>query len=108
MNTKLDFYLFNIQESELLDEAGFISKPRGWSDNSVKKAGTTLARHVGKETPKDKGFFEKCVAKMTGKVKNPQGYCAAMKDEAHGSTYWRGKEKTKKQAQQQIRRNQNV
>lgn len=81
---------------EYLHEAGFESKPPGWTDKSIKKAGNTLAKHVGKKTPKDKGFFDKCVNKMTGKIDNPEGYCASLKDESYGSTYWRGKDKSKK------------
>lgn len=91
-----------------LTEAGFKKMPHGWTHKSVKKAGTTLAKHVGEKTPKEKGFFDKCVKKMQGKVQNPQGYCAAMKDEAYGSTYWRGKGKTKKQASRMVARHKNV
>ena len=91
-----------------LKEAGFEGKPHGWTDKSIKKAGTTLARHVGEKTPNDKGFFDKCVAKIGNKMKNPEGYCASLKDEASGSTYWKGKDKTKKEAQKDIAKHKNV
>ena len=95
------------QEHQVL-EAGFERKPHGWTDKSIKKAGTTLARHVGEKTPNDKGFFDKCVAKIGNKMKNPEGYCASLKDEASGSTYWRGKDKTKKEVQKDIAKHKNV
>lgn len=71
-----------------LQEAGFEKYPKGWSRKSVKKFAKSLGGG-GKKT----GFFKKCVKKMTGKVANPEGFCAAVKDEAHGSTGWRGKGK---------------
>lgn len=91
-----------------LHEAGFESKPKGWTDKSIKKAGRTLAKHVGEETPEDKGFFDKCVKKMRGDIDNPEGYCASLKDEETGSTYWRGKGKTKREAGKDIKKHQNV
>ena len=89
-------------------EAGFETLPKGWSNKSVKKAGRTIAKDVGLNDPTDKNFFDKCVEKMIGKIDNPEGYCAAMKDEAYGSTFWRGKDKTKKQAAKDVRKHQNV
>jgi len=81
----------------LIQEAGFTKMPKGWTKKSVKKAGTTIGKDVG-EKPTGKGYFEKCVEKMKGKIDNPEGYCASMKDYAHGSTHWRGKGKSEKQA----------
>jgi hypothetical protein len=98
----IDIYLYKIQE------AGFESKPKGWTDKSIKKAGRTLAKHVGEETPADKGFFDKCVAKMQGNIDNPEGYCASLKDEETGSTYWRGEDKTLKKAMRDIASHKNV
>jgi hypothetical protein len=43
---------------------------------------------------KSKGFFEKCVKKMRGKMENPEGFCASIKDENYESTHWRGKDKS--------------
>jgi hypothetical protein len=82
------------EKPKQVSEAGFESKPKGWTDKSIQKAGKTLAKHVGKKSPSDKGFFDKCVAKIGNKMKNPEGYCASLKDEAHKSTGWRGKGKT--------------
>ena len=91
-----------------LNEAGFEKMPKGWTKKSVKKAGVTIAKDVGEKSPKEKGFFQKCVEKMRGDVDNPEGYCAALKDESYGSTYWRGKDKPKKQAQRLVARHKNV
>jgi len=74
-------------------EAGFTSYPKGWSNKSVKKFGKTLSKRM-KGGVKSKGFFDKCVNKMRGKVANPEGFCAGVKDETYGSTYWRGKGKS--------------
>ena len=90
-----------------IHEIGFEKLPKGWTSKSVKKTGETIAKDVGMKSPKDKGFFEKCVEKMRGKVDSPEGYCAALKDEAFGgdkaSTYWRGKGKTKKEVVKKMR-----
>lgn len=91
-----------------LSEAGFETKPKGWTEKSVKKSATTLAKGMGLKSARDKGFFEKCVAKMSKHMKNPQGYCASLKDEQYDSTYWRGKDKSKKQAIKMIRLHKNV
>ncbi len=91
-----------------LQEAGFEKMPKGWTQKSVKKAGQTIATDVDEKSPKEVGFFDKCVKKMQGKVDKPEGYCAALKDVSHGSTYWRGKGKTKKQAMAASRRHRNV
>ena len=74
-------------------EAGFNKYPRGWDNDSVKKFGKTLSKRM-KGGVKAKGFFEKCVKKMRGKVENPEGFCAGVKDETYGSTGWRGKGKS--------------
>lgn len=74
-------------------EAGFSNYPRGWNRDSVKKFGRTLSKRM-KGGVKTKGFFDKCVKKMRGKVDNPEGFCASVKDEEYGSTHWRGKDKS--------------
>ena len=74
-------------------EAGFSRYPRGWDRDSVKKFGKTLSKRM-KGGVKSKGFFDKCVNKMRGKVENPEGFCAGVKDETYGSTGWRGKGKS--------------
>jgi len=88
-----------------VEEAGFKKYPKGWTKNSIKKFAKTLTKEEVNVATKI-GFFEKCVKKMQGKVENPEGFCAAMKDEAHGgdkaSTYWRGKGKSEKEAKQKV------
>lgn len=74
-------------------EAGFQNYPKGWSRDSVQKFGKTLSKNM-KGGVKSKGFFDKCVTKMRGKVNNPEGFCAGVKDETYGSTGWRGKDKS--------------
>lgn len=73
-------------------EAGFKKYPKGWDQQSVAKFGRTLTKNM-KGGVKAKGFFDKCVKKMRGKVDNPEGFCAGVKDEVYKSTYWRGKDK---------------
>ena len=94
------------QYLKYLQESGFKELPKGWTKKSVNKAGKTLAKDVGKDSPKDKGFFDKCVKKMKGKMENPEGYCASLKDQAYGgdkaATFWRGKDKTKKEVKNKI------
>lgn len=85
-------------------EAGFETKPKGWTDASVKKFGKSLVKGGGKK----EGFFKKCVKKMEGKVANPEGFCAAVKDEAHDSTYWRGKGKSPQEVGKDIKKHKNV
>jgi len=91
-----------------LGEAGFETKPKGWTEKSVKKSATTLAKGMGLKSARDKGFFDKCVKKMSKHMENPEGYCASLKDEAYDSTYWRGKDKPKKQALKMTRLHKNV
>lgn len=91
-----------------LSEAGFETKPKGWTEKSVKKSATTLAKGMGLKSARDKGFFDKCVKKMSKHMENPEGYCASLKDEAYDSTYWRGKDKPKKQALKMTRLHKNV
>jgi len=90
-----------------IQEAGFETKPKGWTDGSVKKYSKTFSKKM-KGNVKSKGFFDKCVKKMEGKVDNPEGFCAALKDEAYGSTHWRGKDKTSKEVKKDTSKHQNV
>lgn len=83
---------------------GMEGLPKGWTQSSVKKFAKSL---TGKAAEK-KGFFDKCVEKVKGKFDNPEAFCAAVKDEVEGSTFWRGKDKPEKKAQQQTARKQNV
>jgi len=90
-----------------IQEAGFENKPKGWTDQSVKKAAKTLGKTVGK-APDSKGFFDKCVARMRKHMDNPEGYCASLKDETYGSTHWRGKDKSPKEVKKDVAKHQNV
>ena len=88
-----------------LDEAeGWHGLPKGWKHSSLKKFSKSL---TGKEATK-KGFFDKCVKRMKGKIDNPEAFCAATKDEAAGSTFWRGKGKSPQQAGKDVKRIRNV
>jgi hypothetical protein len=92
---------------EGLSEAGFEKKPGGWTDNSIKKYSKTFSGKM-KGNVKSKDFFDKCVKKMQGKLDNPEGFCASLKDEGHGSTYWRGKGKKPAEVKRDVARNKNV
>jgi hypothetical protein len=56
-------------------------------------------------SPKDEGFFDACVRRMKGKVDDPEAYCASIKDTAWKSTFWRGKGKTRKEAEKAVAKN---
>ena len=86
-----------------LQEAGFEDKPKGWTDKSVKKYSNTFTSKM-KGDVKSKDFFDKCVKKMQGKVDNPEGFCASLKDETYKSTGWRGKGKTPKEVSKDIKK----
>jgi desulfoferrodoxin-like iron-binding protein len=83
-------------------EAGFSKYPKGWTNKSVKKFAQTLSKDM-KGGPKTKGFFDKCVEKMTGKVENPEGFCAGVKDEVYKSTGWRGKDKPEAEVRKDVK-----
>ena len=94
---------------EMLQEAGFKKYPKGWSKKSVKKWANTLAQNEAVKNAATKpGFFDKCVEKMKGKVDNPEGFCASVKDVAHGSTFWRGKDKPPKEVKKDVAAHKNV
>ena len=87
---------------EYLKEAGFTKYPEGWTRKSVIKFAKTLTSETGKG-PKDKGFFDACVSKMTKHFgEGAKGFCASVKSEAWNSTYWRGKGKTKKDIEKSV------
>jgi desulfoferrodoxin-like iron-binding protein len=90
-----------------ITEAGFTDKPKGWNDSSIKKYSKTFTKKM-KGNVKSTGFFDKCVKKMKGKMENPEGFCASLKDEAYGSTYWRGKDKKPKEVKKDVSKHQNV
>ena len=86
-------------------EAGFSRYPKGWTQDSVKKFARNL---VDKGGGKSEGFFEKCVEKMKGKLDNPEGFCAGVKDEVYGSTMWRGKDKSAAEVRKDTKAIKNV
>jgi hypothetical protein len=92
------------KKRQMREAEGMEGLPKGWTQSSLKKFSKSL---TGKKAT-EKGFFDKCVKKMQGKLDNPEGFCASIKDERHGSTYWRGKGKTPQQAGKDVKRIQNV
>ncbi len=89
--------------AESLGEAGFERNPKGWDKNSLKKYMNTFTKRM-KGGVKAAGFFDKCVEKIKDKVENPEGFCASLKDEAYGSTGWRGKDKSPKEISKDIKK----
>ena len=93
---------------EWINEAGFSKYPPGWTRESVIKFAKTLTKDSGKN-PDEKGFFDECVSKLEGHFgEGAKGFCAAIKDEAYGSTYWRGKGKTEKEVSADVEKHKNV
>jgi len=91
-----------------LNEAGFSKYPPGWTRESVIKFAKTLTKESGKN-PDEKGFFDECVKKLRDPFGDgAEGFCAAIKDEAFGSTYWRGSGKTEKEVKAKIAKHKNV
>ena len=76
-----------MEDPELSEKA---VKTAGWTKSSVEKFGSTIGH-----TPSKKGFFDACVTKMKGRVNDPDGFCASLKDKYYGNTDWRGKGKEK-------------
>lgn len=94
-----------------LNEAGFKDLPKGWDEESVKKWGKTFKKNHG-VAPDEKGFFDKCVNAMKDEdgwdEDKAKRFCAAIKSETMGSTYWRGKGKSKKEVEKDVKKHQNV
>ena len=69
---------------------------KGWDEESIKKFEKTIGIKAT-----DKGFFSACVLRMKSKdgfdKEKAEGFCASIKDFVFDSTYWRGKDKTKKE-----------
>lgn len=80
-----------------INEAPIATK--GWTKKSTEKFGKSIGK-----SPKEKGFFDTCVREMTGKVNNPEAFCASIKDRAWDSPNWRGKDKTKKEAEKDTKK----
>lgn len=88
---------------------GAEDRPKGWTLKSVKKAGKTIAKNVKLNSPKDKKFFDKCVDRMRKSMGDKaEGYCASLKDRFMKNTFWRGKGKTKKEVERDIKKHKNV
>ena len=45
---------------------------------------------------------------MKNRMENPEGFCASVKDEAHDSTYWRGKGKSPQEVGKDVKKHKNV
>lgn len=89
-----------IAEAKKLEKAlEEMALPKGWTESSVQK----FAKSLTNKDATEKGFFDACVKKIGNNVKNPEAFCAAVKDKVFASkgaeepTKWRGKGKSKKQ-----------
>ncbi|MHA2182180.1 MAG: cupin domain-containing protein, partial [Promethearchaeota archaeon] len=91
------------ERQQELEEAGFEENPRGWDKKSIKKYTQTFTKRM-KGGAKAEGFFDKCVEKMKDKMDNPEGFCASLKDEAYGSTGWRGKDKSPAEVSKSVKK----
>lgn len=110
MSKLLENYLEELQmQEDDVEEAGFENMPKGWDNDSIKKWANTLVKNESvQNAAKKKGFFDKCVRKVSGKVQNPEGLCAAVKDSAYKSTYWRGANKSAKEVNKNVKQHHNV
>lgn len=61
-------------------EVGFSTLPKGWTRKSVLQAWASLG-----------GTWTTCNARMTGRIRNPKRFCAALKDEVLQTEMWRNK-----------------
>ena len=84
----------------LMSEAPIQAK--GWTQASVSKFGKT----IGKD-PQEHGFFDSCVSRMEGKKgfddDKAKRFCASVKDASYGSSFWRGKDKPKKDIETDVK-----
>lgn len=89
-------------------EAGWSGTPKGWTKDSIKK----FAKSLAKGGAKKEDFFDKCVNKMKDEAgfneERAKGFCAGIKDEVYGSTYWRGKGKSPQEVGKDVKKHQNV
>jgi len=86
---------------KFLYETVYGKLPKGWDKSSVEK----LSKKIGKK-PNEKGFFDACVSKMQKHIGSDKvkGFCANVKDVGIGSTYWRGKNKKKKEIKMDVKK----
>ena len=73
MDAKTILVLATLFEKVAKKPKSWKDKPPGWKEKSVKQYSNTMMK--GKKHP-----FEACVKKMKGKVDNPEGFCASVKD----------------------------
>ncbi|KFZ25555.1 MAG: hypothetical protein KQ78_02243 [Candidatus Izimaplasma bacterium HR2] len=81
----VDYYL---NEEGLAEQIQFFlnETPKGWTKDTIEK----FAKTLGKESATDKGFFDVCVTRMKKHdIKDPEGFCADLKDKVFGHTKWR-------------------
>ena len=90
---------------ERIDE--YLVKEEFDADKMARWANTFAKNHDGK-TPDDKGWHALCVKHMEGNVDDPAAYCARVRDAWKGSTYWRGKVKSEKEAESDVKKHQNI
>mgnify|MGYP000894376671 FL=1 len=72
----------------------------------LRKWGETFGKNHG-IMPGEKGFHKLCVEHMKDNIDDPEAYCARVLDAFHGSTYWRGKDKSKKEIKKDTKAHQN-
>ena len=77
------------------------------AENRLARWGKTFGKNHGKY-PDEKGFHELCVTHMEGNIDDAPAYCARVKDNYMGSSYWRGKGKTKKEVDTAVKEHPNV
>lgn len=91
---------------EFLNEAGFSKYPAGWDKDSIKKWVKTFKEKHGEED-----FFDKCVLHMKDKLggeENAKRFCASIKDEFYQSVWWRGKGKTEKEIEADVKSHKKI
>jgi hypothetical protein len=75
---------------------------KGWSQKSIDKFEKTVGKKVD-----EKGFFDACVSRMEKHMgEQAKGFCSAIKDARHGSGHWRGRGKTEKEVEADVKANQ--
>lgn len=95
------------EDEDYMEEAGFENYPKGWDRQSVIKFAKSLTDEYNVK-PKEKGFFDACMKKMKDHMKDPEGFCAAVKDEAYNSTYWRGEDKSPAEVKKDVRTHKKI
>jgi hypothetical protein len=89
---------------EQINESGWSALPKGWTKASV----MSFAKNLTGKSGDEHGFFDACVSKIGKHVSNPEAFCATVKDLVYGSTYWRGKGKSKEDIKSGVKKHKNV